>query len=895
MHLKKRRNIFSLSYNECMKNLLSLFMMLMFVGVLEAKEVVKIGVLAHKNYESTHQMWDPTAEYLKTKIPEYDFHIIPLRFEEFPTYLRDQKIDFVITNSAFYVDLESNFGISRIATLKNKDFNGKAQTEFGGVLFKRASNTEIQRVEDLKNKKFAAVDPESFGGWIMALRELKEQGVREKDLKTTFYGTHESVVFAVLDGKADAGTVRSDTLERMAAEGKIHLNDFTLLERKNYPDFFYQTSTRLYPEWPIATTKHTANALAEKVAVALISMPEQSKAAESSKSMGWTIPLDYQSIHECLRELEMGPYKHFREDAFISFVKQYWYYALIAILVLLLSQFIALYIARINAKLRDTQHELEVLNNSLEEKIHEKTEHLYHESLKLEEAYLNEKYLRSILRTVADINQMLITTRSIDELIDKATLCLSSNESFKRAKISLVQGGELLVAAVYGVGEDKNITEIERTVRAEKKNVMVRDTNTALLSPECKDNMVSHGIKAIYALPLKSSTYSDEVIGVLTICTGREEGFSIEEQKMIEELAGDIGFALNSYAQQNHINELYDERLESYESFIDAMVNMIEQRDTYTAGHTVRVAHYAELIAREMELGEKEIQLLVESAKLHDIGKVVTPDSILLKPGKLSALEYELIKEHAKAGYEVLSNVHLYKELADIMIDHHERYDGSGYPAGKKGGEISLLGHIMAVADSFDAMTTNRIYKPRKEVKESLMELSELSGTWYHPAVVNAALKVLADVSIDTTIHQMRDNTPLEEERLSYFFKDRLTKLYNEDYFMMVVNGRSRHLKPQKFTLISFVDFHRYNKAFGWEKGNAMISGFADYLTQALPDALIFRVWGDRFLIADFEGDITALLSRSPLSEAKIETTVKEIPISSDRLEELMRDKGHEN
>ncbi|HEX5330140.1 PhnD/SsuA/transferrin family substrate-binding protein [Sulfuricurvum sp.] len=874
-----------------MKKLAELFLLFsIFICALNAKETVQIGVLAHKNYESTHMMWDPTAEYLNTKIPEYDFHIIPLRFEEFLPYLRDKKIDFVITNSAYYVDLESSFGISRIATLKNKDFNGKAQTEFGGVIFKRASNTTIQSVEDLKNKKFAAVDPESFGGWIMALRELKELGIRDKDLKTTFYGTHESAVFAVLDGKADAGTVRTDTLERMAAEGKININDFTLLEQKNYPDFFYQTSTRLYPEWPIATTKHTSNAMAEKVAVALISMPQHSEAAEASKSMGWTIPLDYQSIHECLKELEMGPYKHFREDAFISFVKQYWYYGVIALLVLFLSQIIVLYIARINAKLRDTQRELEILNDSLEEKIREKTEHLYNESVKLEEAYLNEKYLRSILRTVADVNQMLITTRSKYELIDKATLCLSSNESFKRAKISLIEEGELRVAAAYGIGEDKTITWIERKAHEEKKNLMITDLDDARMSPECRENIASHGIKAIYALPLKSSTFSDEVIGVLTICTGRENGFNIEEQKMIEELSGDIGFALNSFAQQKHINELYDERLESYESFIDAMVNMIEQRDTYTAGHTVRVSHYAELIAREMELSEKEIQLLVESAKLHDIGKVVTPDSILLKPGKLSNLEYELIKEHAKAGYEVLSNVHLYKELADIMIDHHERYDGSGYPYGKKGGEISLLGHIMAVADSFDAMTTNRIYKPRKEVKESLIELSELSGTWYHPAVVNAAIKVLADVSIDTTINQI-GHTPLEEERLSYFFKDRLTKLYNEDYFMMVINGRSRHSKPKKFTVISLIDFHRYNKAFGWERGNTMIADFADFLMQKLPERLMFRVWGDRFVIADYEGNLDEVLSESPLVEAGIKTAIKEIASTADNLEGMLRDK----
>ncbi len=881
-------------YNEPMRNRIYILLVTMFFSLfctlLEAKESVKIGVLAHKNYDSTHKMWDQTAEYLNTQIPEYEFHIIPLRFEEFYPYLRDKKIDFVITNSAYYVDLENKYGISRIATLKNRDLNGKAQTEFGGVIFTRSDKSDIKQLGDIKNKSFAAVDESSFGGWLMALRELKENHIEPHDLKTTFYGTHEAVVYAVLDGKAESGTVRTDTLERMVGEGKIDLNDFAIINQKNYPNFYYLSSTRLYPEWPIATAKHTSGSLAEKVAVALISMSETSSAARDSNSLGWTIPLDYQSIHECLRELEVGPYKHLKEDAFSYFIEQYWPYILTALVFLLVSLGVSVYIARMNTKLNEAHQSLELLNTSLEEKVLEKTQHLYEKTGKLEEAYTNEKYLRSILRTVADVNQMLITTRSIDELVDKSTLCLSSNESFKNAKILLVRQGELVVASSYGVGEHKNITAIDHKAYAEGINLMITDMHDEILSEECKQNALKYGIKGIYALPLKSSTFADEVIGVLSICTGRENGFSVEEQKMIEELAGDLGFALNSFTQQQQIDTLHEDRLKSYQSFIDAMVNMIEQRDTYTAGHTVRVAYYAELIAREMGLPEKEIQKLVESAKLHDIGKVVTPDSILLKPGKLTKLEYELIKEHAKAGYEVLSNVHLYKELAEIMIDHHERYDGSGYPYGKKGGEISLLGHIMAVADSFDAMTTNRIYKPRKEVKESLVELNELSGTWYHPAVVNAASKVLADITIDTSINQM-GSSALEEERLSYFFKDKLTKLYNEDYFMMTLSGRLPYAKPKMFCIISLVDFHHYNKTYGWEKGNDLIAKFAVYLSEKLPEYLIFRIWGDRFAIADFEGDTDALLKESPLSREGVNVKIKEIASISNNLEELMRDK----
>jgi two-component system, LuxR family, sensor histidine kinase TtrS len=870
------------------KIITSIFILLALTASLHSKQLVNIGVLAHKNYETTEATWLPTAEYLKEKIPEYDFHIQPLRFDEFPPYLRDKKIDFVITNSAYYVDLENRYGISRIATLKNIDFKGKAQTEFGGVIITKASNTSIKRLEDLRGKSFAAVDKESFGGWIMALRELKESGITEKELKTTFYGTHEAVVLAVRDSKAQAGTIRSDALERMASEGKINLNDFTIINQKNYSNFFYLASTRLYPEWPFAKTKHIQDELAEKVAVALISMPENSKAAKASKSMGWTIPLDYQSIHECLKELELGPYEYLKKAALSYFIEKYWSYILVASVLLILSIIASLYIAGVNNRLRETRKELREANESLEERVEQKTQHLYEKSTELEKAYLNEKYLRSILRTVADINQMLITTHSLDELLDRATLCLSSNESLMSAKICVLKNGKLVVAASYGTGDEKIVTEIEQKAFNEGMSLMITNFDDSV--PEhCRKKAEIYGIKAVYVLPLKSSSFTNTAIGVLTICSAMEGGFSVEEQDMIEELCGDIGFAINSFTQKEQIDTLHEEKLKSYQDFIGALVNMIEQRDTYTAGHTERVAKYAEIIAKEMGLSGGEIKKLVEAAKLHDIGKVVTPDSVLLKPSALSKLEYELIKDHVSAGCEVLSTVHFYKELANIVADHHERYDGSGYPNGKKSSEIPILGHILAVADSFDAMTTNRIYKPRKEVDESLKELKELSGTWYHPAVVDAAVKSLANIEVDTSINQL-GTTLIDEERLSYFFKDRLTKLYNEDYFTLTINGRSRHKKPHKLLIISLLNFTKYNKEHTWEGGNELLAEFASFLSKNLPEHLIFRIWGDRFAIADFDEDIRELLSRSVLASKNISYKVKQITQLPQNPKELLND-----
>ena len=140
---------------------------------------------------------------------------------------------------------------------------------------------------------------------------------------------------------------------------------------------------------------------------------------------------------------------------------------------------------------------------------------------------------------------------------------------------------------------------------------------------------------------------------------------------------------------------------ENYEQTIKAMVDLVESRDTYTGGHSERVAGYSKAIAQEMNLSEEECELIFRAGMLHDIGKVTTPDTILLKPGKLSGREYALIQNHVTVSYELLSKIPMYTKISDIVITHHERYDGNGYPNGLKGDEIPLLGRIMIIADAF--------------------------------------------------------------------------------------------------------------------------------------------------------------------------------------------------
>jgi two-component system sensor histidine kinase TtrS len=313
----------------------------------------------------------------------------------------------------------------------------------------------------------------------------------------------------------------------------------------------------------------------------------------------------------------------------------------------------------------------------------------------------------------------------------------------------------------------------------------------------------------------------------------------------LENLGKDIAFAMSINRHRNILENLELEKVSNYEETILAFVDIIEQRDAYTAGHTLRVAQYCRKISEALDISEQDVSKLEKAAILHDIGKVVTPDSILLKPGRLSALEYDLIKQHAVSGYKMLSKIAMYQDLADIIKHHHEHYDGSGYPDGIKADEISLSTHIMIVSDAFDAMTTNRIYKGRKTVEEALGEIQSLSGIHFHPLVVEAALQTLKNVDINDT--SQLPHSDLEQKRFSYFFQDSLTTLHNETYLSVVINKELPNFECLNLLLLR--DFTQYNRDHGWGGGNDLLIKIANKLQTDFPSAQIFRFHGDDFVI----------------------------------------------
>jgi len=268
----------------------ALFCLMLWYSVPAISDIkqIKLGVLAFRGPGLAYKMWYPTASYLEESIPEYSFRIVPLTLDDIGNSVAQGKVDFVLTNSASYAELEAQYGITRIATLRNRRAGG-VYTRFGALILTRSDNESIQTLADLKGKSFAAVHPDAFGGWWMAWREMKLQGIYPvSDFeRLEFSGfPQDKIVLAVRDGKVDAGTVRTDVLERMAKAGKVDLKNFRVLNAQESENFPFAHSTRLYPEWPFAIVKHTSQDLAQSVAIALLKMSPNSNAALADRSAG---------------------------------------------------------------------------------------------------------------------------------------------------------------------------------------------------------------------------------------------------------------------------------------------------------------------------------------------------------------------------------------------------------------------------------------------------------------------------------------------------------------------------------------------------------------------------------------------------------------------------------
>jgi putative nucleotidyltransferase with HDIG domain len=196
---------------------------------------------------------------------------------------------------------------------------------------------------------------------------------------------------------------------------------------------------------------------------------------------------------------------------------------------------------------------------------------------------------------------------------------------------------------------------------------------------------------------------------------------------------------------EERLQETLESLRKAFGATIQGMVSAVESRDPYTAGHQTRSADLARAIATEMGLPHEKIDGIRVAGSIHDIGKLSIPAEILSKPKKLTDIEFSLIKEHSQKGYEMLKDVESPWPLAQIVYQHHERMDGSGYPRNLKGDEILMEARIMAVADVLESMASHRPYRPALGIEAALEEIEKNKGIFYDKAVASACLRLFRE------------------------------------------------------------------------------------------------------------------------------------------------------
>ncbi len=288
-------------------------------------------------------------------------------------------------------------------------------------------------------------------------------------------------------------------------------------------------------------------------------------------------------------------------------------------------------------------------------------------------------------------------------------------------------------------GEDKGLVA---TAVHLKKMMIYEDLQKESQNRLEREYAMKFGYASVAVIPIRSKKHTTYV---LVISKPHPQELTKDFIALLENLADDIIFGIDTLEARAEHLILVEQVERSLNNTIIAIASMVEQRDPYTAGHQRRVADLAAAIATEMGLSPEQTKGVRMASVVHDIGKIHVPAEILSKPSLLTSAEYEIIKTHSRGGYEVLKNIDFPWPVAEIVYQHHERLDGSGYPRGLKSDEILLEARILMVADVIDAMAAHRPYRPALGILPALQEIMQQKGILYDEQVVDTCVKLFIE------------------------------------------------------------------------------------------------------------------------------------------------------
>ena len=364
---------------------------------------------------------------------------------------------------------------------------------------------------------------------------------------------------------------------------------------------------------------------------------------------------------------------------------------------------------------------------------------------------LNEFHLRNTVdaqqHAILDLYRFSDSLNSLNSLEDILKHIVSfTRQSLNCERISILLLEEGMLSMKAGVGIPKDIAERIRIPLGENIAGRVLKNREAMLVKDIDEiswmkNKINAEFKSFMSAPVICAELRsfDVPLGVINVTnkTGNES-FSEQDLQTLSFIANTASIAINN--QQNR------QMLEnSYLDTVKALIVALEARDTYTKGHSVRVMEYSEGIGRHLGLEEQMIGTIKDAAILHDIGKIGISDKVLLKSGRLDAGEHKEIRKHPEISYAIVKSISSLQEVGMIVRQHHERYDGKGYPSGLKDEEIHIGARIMAVADAYDAMTSNRPYRQALVPQDVVEELMTGSGVQFDPQCVEAFIQYIGE------------------------------------------------------------------------------------------------------------------------------------------------------
>ncbi|WP_256992964.1 PAS domain S-box protein [Methylococcus capsulatus] len=364
--------------------------------------------------------------------------------------------------------------------------------------------------------------------------------------------------------------------------------------------------------------------------------------------------------------------------------------------------------------------------------------------------------LNRVLETIIGCDSVLVRARSEAELLGEMCRVIADAGGYGKAWVGVLpedanahRPPEVYHSSTPGIADfaarlrERGVFDsILRSVGHSGVRRVAREVDEASPLFPLRHCAIALGCDAFALIPIRNGS---EVTGMLGLCGDTVEAFDGDEMALLEKLAGDMAYGIAHLRDQAERLKTADRITRSLEQTIQAVATTLEMRDPYTAGHQRRVAELAAAIAKKLNLSEDEVQGIRLAAMVHDLGKIRIPAEILTKPGRLTPLEFDFIKTHSQVGYDILKDIAFPWPIADMVLQHHEKLDGSGYPQGLAGEAILLGARIIAVADVMEAMSSHRPYRPGLGKEAALAELEARRGSWYDPRVVDACKALFRD------------------------------------------------------------------------------------------------------------------------------------------------------